>query len=229
MNKERDKRDRAKMFRDDEDSYMRGEVEDKLEEFEEKHKFSRELRLQYSLEKINGENGVAARNIKAAERFDDMKKDFLAKQNLRLLRFEESEDATNRQLRKAHREVLNLYTHRYNAVNDQFHMMANRKAKEESARKERAREMMEKLQRSQKAVEAFMKEQAHKNMLATEQRKLQDDDMKKVHERHRRLETRKKNQIMDKESRDLEVVKEVKGREDKLVQFRYRNRVAHNV
>jgi len=37
-------------------------------------------------------------------------------------------------------------------------MMANRKANEESARKERAREMMEKLQRSQKAVEAYMKE-----------------------------------------------------------------------
>jgi len=107
--------------------------------------------------------------------------------------------------------------------------MANRKSKEESARKERAREMMEKLQRSQKAVEAYMKEQAHKNMLATEQRKLQDDDMRKVHERHRRLETRKKNQILTKGQRDLDLIKEVRGREDKLVEFRYRNRVSHNV
>ena len=53
--------------------------------------------------------------------------------------------------------------------------------------------------------------------------------MRKVHERHRRLETRKKTQILTKEQRDLEIVKEVRGREDKLVSFRYQNRVSHNV
>jgi len=53
--------------------------------------------------------------------------------------------------------------------------------------------------------------------------------MRKVHERHKRLETRKKESIITKEQRDLEVVKEVRGREDKLVEFRYRNRVAQNV
>jgi len=95
--------------------------------------------------------------------------------------------------------------------------MNNRKHQEEQSRRERAREMMEKLQRSQKAVEHYMKEQAHKNMLATEQRKLQDDDMKKVHERHRRLEIRKKTSIMTKEEKDLSLFKEVREREAKLV------------
>ena len=51
-------------------------------------------------------------------------------------------------------------------------MMSNRKAGEEGARRERAHEMMAKLKRSQKAVESYMAEQAHKNMLAAEQRKL---------------------------------------------------------
>ena len=51
-------------------------------------------------------------------------------------------------------------------------MMANRKQKEENSRRQRARDMMEKLSRSQKAVEAYMNDQAHKNMLLTEQRKL---------------------------------------------------------
>ena len=54
-------------------------------------------------------------------------------------------------------------------------------------------------------------------MLATEQRKLQDDDMKKVHERHRRLEIRKKTSIMTKEEKDLSLFKEVREREAKLV------------
>jgi len=45
-------------------------------------------------------------------------------------------------------------------------VMSHRKAGEEIARRERDREMMAKLQRSQKAVENYMKDQAHKNMLA---------------------------------------------------------------
>ena len=61
---------------------------------------------------------------------------------------------------------------------------------------------MEKLQRSQKAVEHYMKEQAHKNMLVQEQRKLQDEDMKKVHMRAKSLATKKKYQILEKEDND---------------------------
>ena len=47
-----------------------------------------------------------------------------------------------------------------------------------------------------------MKEQAHKNMLVQEQRKLQDEDMKKVHMRAKRLATKKKYQILEKEDND---------------------------
>ena len=53
-----------------------------------------------------------------------------------------------------------------NAKNaDKEGMIQERHKGEELARKERARDMMEKLKRSQKAVEAYMKQEAHKNML----------------------------------------------------------------
>lgn len=38
-----------------------------------------------------------------------------------------------------------LYTHKYKMATDQFAMMNSRKTNEEGARRERAREMMEKL------------------------------------------------------------------------------------
>ena len=80
--------------------------------------------------------------------------------------------------------------------------MSHRKAGEEIARKERAHEMMAKIKRSQKAVDAFMKEQAHRNMLVQEERKLHDEDMRLKHEQNRRLATKKKNEIMTKEEKD---------------------------
>jgi hypothetical protein len=58
-------------------------------------------------------------------------------------------------------------------------MMSSRKASDDIARKERVHEMMAKLKRSQKQVEAYMQEQAHKNMLHHEQKKLYTQDMKK--------------------------------------------------
>lgn len=39
-------------------------------------------------------------------------------------------------------------------------------------------------------------------MLAQEQRKLMDDDMKKLQMRQKRLDTRKKMEILDKEYKD---------------------------
>ena len=53
-----------------------------------------------------------------------------------------------------------------------------------------------------------MKEQAHKNMLVQEQRKLQDEDMKKVHMRAKRLATKKKYQILEKEDNDKKKCKQ---------------------
>ena len=70
-----------------------------------------------------------------------------------------------------------------------------------------------------------MKDQAHKNMLQQEQRKLHDEDMKKVHERAKRLATRKKMEILGKEQTDKKLVDEVKRREQQLVGLRFKNRM----
>ena len=52
------------------------------------------------------------------------------------------------------------------------------------------------MERSAKAVADFKASEAHKNMLNKEMAKLKDQDMKKTHIRAKRLETRKKNEIM---------------------------------
>ena len=49
--------------------------------------------------------------------------------------------------------------------------------------------------------------------------------MKKTHERAKRLALRKKMEIMSKEDKDKQMFVEVRKREQKLVEFRYRNRV----
>ena len=49
--------------------------------------------------------------------------------------------------------------------------------------------------------------------------------MKKTHERAKRLALRKKMEIMNKEDKDKQMFEEVRKREQKLVEFRYRNRV----
>ena len=49
--------------------------------------------------------------------------------------------------------------------------------------------------------------------------------MKKLHERAKRLATRKKMEILGKEMKDKSLVDEVKRREQKLVDIRYNNRM----
>jgi hypothetical protein len=88
-----------------------------------------------------------------------------------------------------------------------------------------AEEIKNKLKRSEKVVEGFKQVQAHKQMLKVEQRKLQEEDMAKVHQRQKRLATRKKEDIMSKEVNNSTMVQEKRQRSQKLVDYRYRNRV----
>jgi hypothetical protein len=50
--------------------------------------------------------------------------------------------------------------------------------------------------------------------------------MKRTHERAKRLALRKKMEIIGKEEKDKQMFVEVRKREQKLVEFRYRNRVS---
>eukprot|EP00356_Strombidium_inclinatum_P013083 CAMPEP_0170502754 /NCGR_PEP_ID=MMETSP0208-20121228/42494_1 /TAXON_ID=197538 /ORGANISM="Strombidium inclinatum, Strain S3" /LENGTH=158 /DNA_ID=CAMNT_0010782025 /DNA_START=1400 /DNA_END=1872 /DNA_ORIENTATION=+ len=106
--------------------------------------------------------------------------------------------------------------------------MSNRKANEDDARREQMQMLKERMQRSEKAVESYRQKEAHKNMLNKELAILKDRDMKIVHKRAKRLETRKKLEIMNKEKMNKESVRDTRYKEQRLVDFRFDNKVKHN-
>lgn len=91
------------------------------------------------------------------------------------------------------------------------------------------RELNEKAQRSQQAVESFKDAQAHKNMLNKERSKLKEGDMKNVHMRARRLELRRKKSIVEKEIMNSESVKKLKNETVKLRENSYIASVKKNL
>ena len=63
-------------------------------------------------------------------------------------------------------------------------------------------------------------------MLMKEHRFLQEDDMRKMHMRNKRKDDRRKMNILAKEYKDKNLVAEVKRREQKMVDYRYKNRMS---
>ena len=53
--------------------------------------------------------------------------------------------------------------------------------------------------------------------------------MQKVHTRAKRLETRQKAEIINKEKKNEELVKQMRAQENLLVSMRYQNKVKHNI
>ncbi len=66
-------------------------------------------------------------------------------------------------------------------------------------------------------------------MLNSELQKLKAQDMQKVHTRAKRLETRQKAEIINKEKKNDELVKKMRAQENLLVSMRYQNKVKHNI
>ena len=91
--------------------------------------------------------------------------------------------------------------------------MSHRKQSVERDHKDRIREMMDKLNNSRKAVDAYMKEKDHKNEILTERKRLIENDMKNNHERNKRLQDRRKVELKTKDVQDYQLYKEVKQRE----------------
>lgn len=88
--------------------------------------------------------------------------------------------------------------------------MKGRKA-DDSLQIRQAKEMMiEKIERSERAVQAFMQQKAHKNMLSAELSKLKAQDMTKNHDRAKRLDKRVKAEILEKEAQNAENVQKLK-------------------
>jgi len=86
-----------------------------------------------------------------------------------------------------------------NARREQELMTNDRKSGNNEAVWKFKQELREKAERSAKAVEAFQEKEARKNMLNKELAKLKEGDMQKVHQRQKRLEMRKKRDIITKD------------------------------
>ena len=106
-----------------------------------------------------------------------------------------------------------------------FAHMSTRKADGDFATKQRNRAIMQKLQRSQKQVEDFIRQRDHQMMLKQELRKLREDDMLKTKQRTKRLENKRKYDILYKEEQDFKLMDTMKERERLLIETRYNNTV----
>ena len=94
--------------------------------------------------------------------------------------FNQSQQKKDNRLRSLYREMNRMWVDFKHKRQQSFEEALNRKADEEDNRRVKIDQMMQKLQRSEKAVEDYMKEQKHEIMLKQELRKLREDDMKKL-------------------------------------------------
>ena len=74
-----------------------------------------------------------------------------------------------------------------------------------------------------------MRARNHEMMLKQELRKLREGDMIKVRERTKRLESKRKQDILNKEQQDSDLLNTMKNRERILIDTRYDNIVKTNI
>jgi hypothetical protein len=168
------------------------------------------------------------RNVSHECRFADFKERFAAAEDKRLTEAQLKEQKKQKQLKRAHKESMDYFNEFLQEHEKRRGNAGDRNEELEQSRRQRAEDVKNKFKRSQKAVEAFMQDRAHKNMLAQEQRRLMDDDMRKMNQRAKRLATRKKMEILEKEYSAKAMIQEVRSREQRMVDYRYRNRVTAN-
>ena len=118
-------------------------------------------------------------------------------------KFQEDEKAKDKRLRQTynsmHKGCMNFKDKR----REQFEYMSNRKADNDDEIKQKHRDLKDKMDRSAKVVEQYMADLSHKNMLTQELTKLKDEDIRKIHARAKRLEDKKKKEIMTNEEKNL--------------------------
>ena len=100
---------------------------------------------------------------------------------------------------------------------ESFDYLRSRQGDNSQAVKQRNKQIMMKLKRSQKQVEEFMRAQNHELMLKQELRKLREDDILKKKIREKRKELSAKEQIIQKEQTDEKLLKNIRDREQVLI------------
>jgi hypothetical protein len=147
----------------------------------------------------------------------------------RLKQGEERQRAQTIRLRRIYKESYTAWTDFKDERREYYKATANRKGDNSHAIKQRNKQIMVKLQRSQKQVEEYIKNRNHETMLKQELRKLREEDTLKEKERQRRLNQKEKRDIIAKEKHDTEVMRTIRNRERQLIDTRYENLVRTNI
>ena len=146
----------------------------------------------------------------------------------KIAEFEEDQNKLNAKMKLKYKDAFNIWMDFRNHKKEAKANAAFKIKEENALQNQRNKEIRAKLQKSQKAVEDFIRERDHQFMLKQELRKLREDDMQKVKQRRKRLELKRKIDIITKEKQDNEVREEVKRREKILIETRYENTVKSN-
>ncbi|CDW79915.1 UNKNOWN [Stylonychia lemnae] len=142
--------------------------------------------------------------------------------------FTEKELKNFKRFQSLQRDINKVMNAQKNKRKEIFDNQTSRKADEEYNRQRKLDHMLQKLNRSEKAVKEFLSDQKHNLMLKQEERKLKEEDMKKIRLRMKRLEFKKKMEIIEKEKSVEQIIEQVKEREKEIIQKRYENCVKLN-
>lgn len=143
--------------------------------------------------------------------------------------YQRNQNQLNSRLKALHKDLHVQWQQEKAKKHEIFEAQCSRKAEENADTSKKNQALMNKFTRSAKVVEEFHNNKKHELMLKQELRKLREEDMKKVQERQKRLEFKKKNDIMNKEVKDQSLIKEIKQRENALVNHRFQSLVNQNL
>ena len=102
-------------------------------------------------------------------------------------------------MRGFYKQELSRQNESINDRKEAFEFLRNRQGDQSQAIKQRNRQIMNKLKRSQKQVEEYMRNQNHELMLKQELRKLREEDITKKQVREKRKILNGKESIIQKE------------------------------
>lgn len=134
--------------------------------------------------------------------------------------FTEKELKNFKRFQSLQRDINKVMNAQKNKRKEIFDNQTSRKADEEYNRQRKLDNMLQKLNRSEKAVKEYLSEQRHSLMLKQEERKLKEEDMKKIRLRMKRLEFKKKMEIIEKEKSVEQIIEQAKEREKEIIQKR---------
>ena len=140
----------------------------------------------------------------------------------------EKEKSVTSRIRDVYREADKQWQEFKHSRMEAFEFNRSRQGDNDQTFKQRTRNIMLRLKRSQKHVEEFMRAQNHEFMLKQELRRLKGEDIMKVKMRAKRLEEKKKVDIMKKEADDENLRREIRDGEKFPFETRHSNMMRNN-